>query len=204
MSTFPPPSGALSFPSRRFLRPSSCPTAPLELCCPLCILFRQNPSLCLLCAPELSYLVRCHLGCLHSVAHPLRTSVHCGDTFFSFALCPRAFYLSFTLSTLLIPSSRLLRPSSCPTALCSVPGPLRTPVVCSNPLWTSSSCSRAFFCLSLSEPLCYCHDASRGLRCSPQHTFSSASLLWTRFVAIAPLPRSPFPNKRILFLLYAS
>ena len=82
------------------------------------VLFRQIPSSGLLCAPELSYLVRCHLGCLHSVAHPLRTSVHCWDTFFSFALCPRAaFYLSFTLSTPLLPSSCLPRPPSCPTAL---------------------------------------------------------------------------------------
>ena len=34
------------------------------------LLLRQNPSSALLCAPELSYLIHCHLGCLHSVAHP--------------------------------------------------------------------------------------------------------------------------------------
>ena len=48
--------------------------------------------------------------------------------------------------------------------------------ICSNPLWTSS-CPRAFLCLSLSEPLCYCHDASQGLRCSLQQAFSSFGLV---------------------------
>ena len=85
--------------------------------CSLYLSFRQNPSSGLLCAPDLSYLVHCLLRRLHSVAHPLRTSVHCGDTL-SFALCPRAaFYLSFTLSTPLLPSSCLPRPFSFPTAL---------------------------------------------------------------------------------------
>ena len=66
------------------------------------LLLRQNPSSGSLWAPELSYLIHCHLGCLHSVAHPLRTSVRCWDTVLSFALCPRTFFcLSCTLSTLL-------------------------------------------------------------------------------------------------------
>ena len=52
--------------------------------------FRQNPSSGCPCAPELSYLICCHLGCLHSGARPPRTSVHCWNMLRSFASCPLA------------------------------------------------------------------------------------------------------------------
>jgi len=52
--------------------------------------FRQNPSLGCPCAPEFSYLICCHLGCLHLGARPPRTSVHCRNTLRSFASCPLA------------------------------------------------------------------------------------------------------------------
>jgi len=52
--------------------------------------FRQNPSSGCLCTPELSYLIRCHLGCLYLGARPPRTSVHCWNTLRSFASCPLA------------------------------------------------------------------------------------------------------------------
>jgi len=52
--------------------------------------FRQNPSSGSPCALEFSYLICCHLGCLHLGARPPRTSVHCWNTLWSFASCPLA------------------------------------------------------------------------------------------------------------------
>jgi len=52
--------------------------------------FRQNPSSGCPCTPELSYLIWCHLGCLHLGARPPRMSVCCRNTLQSFASCPLA------------------------------------------------------------------------------------------------------------------
>ena len=53
-------------------------------------LFRDNSSSGFHCAPEHSCLPLCHVGCLHSVPGPLRTSVLCSDPLPSTSLCQQS------------------------------------------------------------------------------------------------------------------
>ena len=83
--------------------------------------FRQNPYSGFPCAPELSYLIHCHLGCLHSVARPPGTSVCCWITLWSFASYLRAAFCLFCSRhpspTIIVLHKAILAPHSLPLAL---------------------------------------------------------------------------------------
>lgn len=67
------------------------------------------------------------------------------------------------------------------------------------PPWPTSSRPRAFFCLSLSKPLCYRHDACQGLRCSPQYAFRSVSPPLDPFCYNRTSPKISVPKKEHCF-----